>query len=138
MTESESDTTLNTRFRSARTYALLSILAALLTTALKFGAYRLTGSLGIFSDAAESLVNVVAAVAAFAALTYAARPADEDHAYGHTKAEYFSSALEGVLILLAALVIVYQAIPRIVHPQPLEQVGLGLALAIVGAAINGL
>jgi cation diffusion facilitator family transporter len=123
-------------FRSARTYALLSIAAALITTALKFSAYRLTGSVGLFSDAAESLVNLVAACVAFWALTYAARPPDPEHTYGHTKAEYFSSALEGALILFAAAIIAYQAIPRLLHPQPLEQVGLGLVLAAVGAAIN--
>lgn len=122
---------------SARSYALLSIAAALVTMALKFGAYLLTGSVGLFSDAAESLVNLVAALVAFAALTYAARPPDEEHAYGHTKAEYFSSGLEGALILFAAAAIAYTAIPRLLHPQPLEQVGLGLALATIGAAING-
>src|SRR5690242_6092480 len=111
-------------FRSARSYALLAILAGLLTTALKFGAFALTGSVGLFSDAAESLVNVVAASVAFWALTYAARPPDPEHAYGHTKAEYFSSALEGALIVLAAGIIVAQAVPRLVHPQPLEQVGI--------------
>ncbi len=123
-------------FRSARSYALLSIGAALLTTALKFGAYALTGSVGLFSDAAESLVNVAAAGVAFWALTYAARPPDEDHAYGHTKAEYFSSALEGALIVVAAGVIVYAAILRLAHPQPLDRVGLGLTLALAGAALN--
>ncbi len=138
MRQTESDTTFSARFRTARAYALLSLAAALLTTALKFGAYRLTGSLGIFSDAAESLVNVVAACVAFAALTYAARPPDEEHTYGHTKAEYFSSALEGVLILLAAAIIVSLAIPRLLRPQPIEQVGLGLALAVGSAVINGI
>jgi len=123
--------------RSARNYALLSIAAALVTMALKFGAYLLTGSVGLFSDAAESVVNLVAALVAFAALSYAARPPDDEHAYGHTKAEYFSSGLEGALILLAAAAIVYAAIPRLLRPQPLEQIGLGLALATIGAAING-
>jgi cation diffusion facilitator family transporter len=123
--------------RNARAYILLSIGAAILTMALKFGAYALTGSIGLFSDAAESLVNLVAAVAAFIALTYAARPPDLDHAYGHTKAEYFSSAIEGALVLVAAGMIVYQSVPRLIHPQPLEQIGLGLTLAVVGAAING-
>jgi cation diffusion facilitator family transporter len=123
-------------FRSARSYALLSIGAALLTTSLKFGAFALTGSVGLFSDASESLVNVVAASVAFWALTYAARPPDPEHTYGHTKAEYFSSALEGLLILVAAGVIVYQAIPRLIHPQPLERVGLGLTLAAASAVLN--
>lgn len=123
-------------FRSARSYALLSVAVSVLTTALKFGAFALTGSVGLFSDASESVVNIVAASVAFWALTYAARPPDVEHAYGHTKAEYFSSALEGTLILVAAGVIVYEAVPRLLHPQPLEQVGWGLALAALSAALN--
>jgi cation diffusion facilitator family transporter len=122
---------------SARRYAALSISAALLTMAIKFTAYLLTGSVGLLSDAAESLVNLVAALIAFWALSLAARPPDEEHAYGHTKAEYFSSGAEGALILLAAATIVYAAVPRLIHPQPIERPGPGLALAALGAVING-
>jgi cation diffusion facilitator family transporter len=122
---------------SARSYAALSISAALLTMAIKFAAYLLTGSIGLLSDAAESLVNLVAALIAFWALSLAARPPDEEHAYGHSKAEYFSSGAEGALILLAAATIVYAAIPRLIHPQPIERPGIGLTLAVIGALING-
>ena len=122
---------------AARSYATLSIIAAVLTIVLKFGAYFLTGSVGLLSDAFESIVNLVAAVAAFWALSYAAKPPDAEHAFGHSKAEYFSSALEGVLILIAAISIAVAAVERLVHPQPIEQVGLGLGLALVATAING-
>ena len=122
---------------SARSYATLSIIAAILTIGLKFAAYFLTGSVGLLSDAFESIVNLVAALAAFWALSYAAKPPDTEHAFGHTKAEYFSSALEGVLILVAALGIAVAAVERLVHPQPIEQIGWGLGLGLVAAAING-
>ncbi len=122
---------------SARSYAVLSIGAAVLTIALKFGAYWLTGSVGLLSDAFESIVNLVAAIAAFWALSYAAKPPDAKHAFGHDKAEYFSSALEGFLILVAAGSIAVAAGERLFHPQPIEQAGLGLALALVATAING-
>lgn len=122
---------------SARTYAFLSIGAAVLTIALKFGAYWLTGSVGLLSDAIESLVNLVAAVVALWALTFAAKPADAEHAFGHSKAEYFSSALEGSLILVAAASIAVEAWNRLFQPQPIAQVGLGLVLALVATAING-
>ena len=120
-----------------RAYAVLSIGAALVTMALKLAAYFLTNSVGLFSDAAESGINLVAALAAFGALTVAARPPDPEHAYGHTKAEYFSSGLEGGLILLAAGAIAATAIDRLLRPQPLENVGLGLAVSLVAAAVNG-
>ena len=94
---------------------------ALVTMGVKFLGYALTGSVGLFSDAAESVVNLVAALVALWALTLADRPPDEEHAFGHTKSEYFSSGVEGALILVAALVIVLQAIPRLLHPQPLLQ-----------------
>jgi cation diffusion facilitator family transporter len=116
---------------------LLSIGAALLTMGVKFIGYFLTGSVGLFSDATESIVNLVAALVGLWALTLASRPADEDHAYGHTKSEYFSSGVEGALILVAAVIIIVEAIPRLQHPQPLEQIGPGLAFVIVGAVING-
>jgi cation diffusion facilitator family transporter len=122
---------------SARSYAALSIGAAVLTIALKFGAYVLTGSVGLLSDALESIVNLVAAIAAFWALSYAVKPPDAKHTFGHSKAEYFSSALEGLLILVAAGSIAVTAGERLFHPQPLEQVGLGLGLSIVATALNG-
>ena len=123
--------------RSPSFYAGLSIIAAVVTIALKVGAYLLTGSVGLFSDAAESSVNLVAAVGAFLALGTAARPPDEEHAYGHTKAEYFSSALESVLILVAAVGIAVTAIGRLLEPQPLENLGVGLTIGLVAAGING-
>ncbi|HEX8994480.1 MAG TPA: cation diffusion facilitator family transporter, partial [Ktedonobacterales bacterium] len=104
---------------------------------LKFIAYRLTGSVGLLSDAVESVVNLIAALVALWALWLAGRPADEDHHYGHSKAEYFSSGLEGALILVAAASIALAAWPRLLHPQPLEQVGIGLGISTVAAAING-
>ena len=122
---------------SARRYAVLSIAAAVITIGLKLGAYLLTGSVGLFSDAAESVVNLVAAVAALWALLYAARPPDEEHAFGHNKAEYFSSGLESALILIAAAWIGVTAWDRLMDPQPLQNVGFGLAVTLVAAAING-
>jgi cation diffusion facilitator family transporter len=122
---------------SARRYAVLSIVAAVLTIGLKLGAYLLTGSVGLFSDAAESVVNLVAAVAALWALLYAARPPDEEHAFGHDKAEYFSSGLESALILIAAVWIGVTAWDRLMDPQPLQNVGLGLSITLVAAALNG-
>jgi cation diffusion facilitator family transporter len=122
---------------STRRYAVLSIVAAVLTIGLKLGAYLLTGSVGLFSDAAESVVNLVAAVAALWALLYAARPPDEDHAFGHDKAEYFSSGLESALILLAAGWIGVTAWDRFTDPQPLQNVGIGLSITLIATAING-
>ena len=122
---------------SPRRYAMLSIAAAVLTIGLKLGAYLLTGSVGLFSDAAESVVNLVAAVAALWALIYASRPPDEEHAFGHNKAEYFSSGLESALILIAAVWIGITAWDRLMDPQPLHNVGLGLSIALVASALNG-
>ncbi len=116
--------------------AWLSIAASVATLVLKFGAYFLTGSVSLFSDAAESVVNLTAGFVALAALTIAARPADSGHAYGHDKAEYFSSGMEGGLILVAAISIIYAAVERFVHPAPLHQLGLGLGISLVAAAIN--
>ena len=121
---------------SLQRYALISIFAALATIALKGGAYVLTGSVGLLSDALESLVNLLAAVVALWALWLAARPADEDHAYGHTKAEYFSSGFEGALVVIAAASILATAVPRLLHPRPVEEVGLGLAISAAASAIN--
>ena len=122
---------------SARFYAMLSIAAAVVTIGLKFGAYLVTGSVGLFSDAAESVVNLVAAVAALWALIFAARPPDEEHAFGHNKAEYFSSGLESALILIAAAGIGYTAWGRLIEPQPLQNVGVGLIITLVAAVLNG-
>jgi cation diffusion facilitator family transporter len=117
-------------------YAWLSIAAALATIALKTTAYLLTGSVGLLSDAVESLVNLVGAVMALSMLTVASRPEDEDHSYGHSKAEYFSSGVEGTLILIAALSIAAAAARRLLAPQPLEQVGAGLAVSVGASVIN--
>ncbi|MCB0067005.1 MAG: cation transporter, partial [Caldilineaceae bacterium] len=114
----------------------LSIGAAVTTIGLKGLAYLLTGSVGLLSDAMESLVNLVAALLALFLLTIAERPPDDEHAYGHTKAEYFSSAAEGALILLAAYSIASAALQRIANPQPLENVGIGLLVSVVASAIN--
>lgn len=116
--------------------ALLSVAASLVTMALKFAAYFLTGSVSLFSDAAESLVNLVGGLVAFAALTIAARPADDDHAYGHDKAEYFSSGVEGALILVAAISIMYAATERFFHPQALHDLGSGLLFSLAAAVVN--
>jgi cation diffusion facilitator family transporter len=117
-------------------YAWLSIAAAVATIALKTAAYVVTGSVGLFSDAVESLVNLVGAVMALSMLTVASRPADEDHTYGHSKAEYFSSGVEGTLILIAALSIAVAAARRLLAPQPIEQVGVGVAVSVVASVIN--
>ena len=129
--------TSNTTNRSFLTrFAWLSIAAAVLTIALKTIAYLLTGSVGLLSDALESFVNLVGALMALAMLTIAARPADEDHAYGHSKAEYFSSGVEGTLILIAAVSIGGAAIPKLITPTPLEQIGLGLGVSIAASLVN--
>ncbi len=117
-------------------FAWLSIAAAIITIALKTAAYLLTGSVGLLSDALESLVNLAGALMALAMLTVAARPADEDHHYGHGKAEYFSSGVEGTLILLAAISIAVAAGQRLISPRPLEQIGLGLGISVVASLVN--
>jgi cation diffusion facilitator family transporter len=117
-------------------YAWLSIAAALATIGLKGLAYWLTGSVGLLSDALESSVNLAGAIIALIMLTIAARPADEDHTYGHSKAEYFSSGVEGTLILIAAASIAYAAVTRLLNPQPVEQAGIGLAVSAVASLIN--
>ena len=114
----------------------LSIAAALATITLKTVAWQLTGSVGLLSDAAESIVNFVAAVIALAALRWAAKPADEQHAYGHAKAEYLSAGFEGALIVIAAATIAVSAIDRLLHPQPLSDVGIGVAVSVAASAIN--
>jgi cation diffusion facilitator family transporter len=123
--------------RSARSYAALSIATAFVTIALKTLAWKMTGSVGLLSDAAESVVNLAAAVIAFWALSLAARPPDEGHPHGHSKAEYFASAAEGFLIFAAAVWICVAAWGRLRAPQPLERVSLGLAISIVASVLNG-
>ncbi|MDH3495349.1 MAG: cation diffusion facilitator family transporter [Gemmatimonadota bacterium] len=119
-----------------RRYAVLSISTAVLTIGLKATAYALTGSVGLLSDALESGVNLLAAVVALLALWVAAQPEDEEHAYGHNKAEYFSSGFEGGLILVAAVSIAYAATRRLLDPHPIDQAGPALALAAVAAGVN--
>lgn len=114
----------------------LSMAAAVITIVLKGAAYFLTGSVGLLSDALESFVNLGATFMALAMLTIAARPPDETHAYGYGKAEYFSSGVEGALILIAAASIAWAAIPRLIDPQRLEQVGIGLAISALASLIN--
>ena len=122
--------------KSLKKFIYLAIAAAIATIALKLFAYFLTGSVGLFSDALESVVNLIAAVVALFMITLAEKPADEEHAYGHHKAEYFSSAIEGGMIVLAAFSIIWAAIPRLIHPQPLENVGIGLLVSMGASAIN--
>jgi cation diffusion facilitator family transporter len=117
-------------------YAWLSIATALLTIGLKAAAYLLTGSVGLLSDAIESGANLLAAIVALVVLTVASQPPDEEHAYGHAKAEYFASGVEGTLIALAALTIAGAAVGRLLDPQTLRQVDLGLAVSMVAAALN--
>jgi cation diffusion facilitator family transporter len=117
-------------------FAWLSIAAAILTIGLKTAAYLITDSVGLLSDALESVVNLAGALMALAMLTIAARPADEDHAFGHYKAEYFSSGVEGTLILIAAASIGLAAVERLVTPKSLEQIGLGLGIAVAASLVN--
>ena len=130
------DSAASTSPPSLTRYAWLSIAAAISTIILKTVAWKMTGSVGLLSDAIESLVNLAGAMMALWMLTLAALPADDDHAHGHGKAEYFSSAFEGFLILLAALSIGYTAIDRMMTPQPLEAVGVGLLVSVVASIIN--
>jgi cation diffusion facilitator family transporter len=117
-------------------FAWLSMGAALATIVLKYAAYFLTGSVGLLSDAIESLVNLAGAIMALIMLTIAARPADESHVYGHSKAEYFASLVEGLLILTAAAGIISAAVNRIRTPHPLEELGIGLAISASASLIN--
>ncbi|MGO1637543.1 MAG: cation diffusion facilitator family transporter [Ancrocorticia populi] len=123
--------------RSLVRFAWLSIAAAIITLSLKTGAYLLTGSVGLLSDAAESVVNVVAALVALLALIQAEKPADSRFTYGRSKAEYFSAAVEGAIIFAAALFIIGSAIHRIVNPQPIENVGTGLLISVAASVLNG-
>jgi cation diffusion facilitator family transporter len=117
-------------------WAWLSIAAAVTTIALKSGAYLITGSVGLLSDALESVVNLVAAVLALVAIRIAARPADDSHPYGHGKVEYFSAGAEGLMIVVAAVLIIWSAIQRLLDPQPLEALGIGLAITALATAVN--
>ena len=118
-------------------YGWLAVATALATIALKAGAWLVTGSVGLLADAAESIVNLVAAVVALIALKIAMKPADANHNFGHTKAEYFSAAVEGVMIFIAAISIGIFAVQRLLVPQPLEAVGVGLAISVVASVLNG-
>jgi cation diffusion facilitator family transporter len=126
------------RFLTPQRLLMASVAVAVITIALKTLAWYITDSVGLLSDAMESLVNLASAVFGLVMVTIAARPADDDHPYGHHKAEYFSSGFEGVLIIVAALGIVWAAGHRLLDPQPIEQVGWGLALSIGSSALNGL
>jgi cation diffusion facilitator family transporter len=117
---------------------MASVVVAIITITLKTLAWWITDSVGLLSDAMESLVNLASAIFGLVMVTIALRPADDDHPYGHHKAEYFSSGFEGVLIIVAALGIVWTAVLRLMDPQPLEQVGWGLALSVASSALNGL
>lgn len=121
---------------SLKRYAWLSIGAAVATIVLKAAAWWLTGSVGLLSDAIESFVNLAGALMALAMLSLAAQPPDENHAYGHGKAEYFASAFEGFLIAVAAVSIAWSAIDRLLHPRALEAVGIGLAVSVVASLVN--
>jgi cation diffusion facilitator family transporter len=122
--------------QSLTRYAWLSIAAAIATILLKGSAWWMTGSVGLLSDAIESFVNLAAAMMALWILTVAATPADDRHAFGHSKAEYFSSAFEGLLIVFAAITIIWAAVDRLWNPQPLESVGIGLAVSVVASIVN--
>jgi cation diffusion facilitator family transporter len=117
-------------------FAWLSIAAALTTITLKTGAYLLTGSIGLLSDAVESIANLLGAMMALGMLIVAARPADQNHTYGHSKAEYFASGVEGMLILVAAAGIIWTSVDRLINPRPLEQLGIGLVVSAVASLVN--
>jgi cation diffusion facilitator family transporter len=118
-------------------FAWLSIAAALLTIGLKGSAWLVTDSVGLLSDAAESLVNLVAAIVALVALRVVLLPPDRNHNFGHSKAEYFSAAVEGVMIFVAAAVILVASVERFLNPSPIENVGVGLLISVVASAVNG-
>ena len=124
------------RVRSPTFYAGLSVVTSFVTIVLKFAAYYLTGSVGLLSDAVEALVNIFAALVALGVLTYSAAKPDREHNFGHEKAQYFSSGIEGALIFVASGAIIWSALPRLMQPQPIEQVGVGLALSVLAALAN--
>lgn len=135
-TVNPSTTKMSNGQQSLTRFAWLSIFAALLTISLKGLAYLLTGSIGLLSDAMESFINLAGAIVALIMLTIAARPADKEHTYGHNKAEYFSSGIEGMLILIAAVSIAIAATKRLLDPKPLEQVGIGLGISVLASMVN--
>ncbi len=122
--------------KSLARFAWFSIVASILTIIIKWAAYRVTGSVGFLSDAMESFINLAAGIVAFAMLKIAANPPDKEHPFGHDKAEYFSSMIEGVLIVLAAIGIIYAAVNRIYHPRLLEELNIGVALSLSATLIN--
>ena len=127
---------MNATPRAPTFYAWLSVLTSIITITLKFAAYFLTGSVGLLSDAIEAVVNIVAALVALGVLTYAAAGPDREHNFGHEKAQYFSSGIEGALIFVAAGGIMWTSVPRLMHPQELEQVSMGLVLSVLAALAN--
>ncbi|WP_020468752.1 cation diffusion facilitator family transporter [Zavarzinella formosa] len=122
---------------SLKSWLLLSVLAALLTIGLKSAAYLLTGSVGLLSDALESLINLIAAITAYLSMIYSARPADANHTYGHEKIEFFSAGLEGALVIVAGLGMIVLAIRRLFHDAPLEELAIGGGLSLLASLING-
>lgn len=118
-------------------FAWLSVATSIVTITLKVVAWWVTGSVGLLADAAESVVNLVAAIVALVAITVAERPADHDHQYGHSKAEYFSAVVEGAMIFVAAGFILYTGVERLINPVPLGSLGIGLAISVLAAVING-
>ena len=127
----------STRSLNLARFAWISIAASVLTMALKFGAFLLTGSVSLLSDALESIVNLIAAIVALIALKIADSPADERYTFGRSKAEYFSAGIEGAMVFVAAAAIIFSAIQRIIQPAPLDNVGIGLLVSAIAALING-
>jgi cation diffusion facilitator family transporter len=126
------------KVRSPTFYAWISLATSLVTISLKFAAYFMTGSVGLLSDAVEALVNIAAALVALAVLSYSAHAPDREHNFGHEKAQYFSSGIEGALVFVAAAAIVWTSVPRLLHPAPIEQVALGLTLSVLASVANAL
>ncbi len=125
------------RFLTPQYLLRASVVVALITITLKTLAWLITDSVGLLSDAMESLVNLARAVFALAMVTIASRPADDDHPYGHHKAEYFASGFEGILIIVAAMAIIWAGVSRLFEPQPIQEVGWGLALSVLSSMLNG-
>lgn len=122
--------------RSPSFYAWLSVATSIVTIVLKFGAWYLTGSVGLLSDAVEALVNIAAALVALGVLTYAAAGPDREHNFGHEKAQYFSSGIEGTLIFVAAGAIIWSATPKLFDPTPIQDLGIGITLSVLASMAN--